>query len=98
MRARHQLTKARETTASERPCPTCSEFEVRVEFFGQPFAAAERRGEFDPIGAGTKDERKDPAAPAGKAILNAVSGVDLRCSHCGWTGVPKVSEVIGWLT
>ena len=97
MRTRHQLTKARDTAVAERPCPVCGEREVRVEFFGQPFTAAERRGEFDPIGGGTADERRDPRTPAGKAILDAVSGIDVRCSHCGWTGIPKVSEVIGWL-
>ncbi len=98
LRARHRLTSARDRQVLPRPCPVCGEFEVRVEFFGQPFVAAERRGEFDPIGGGTADERRDPATSAGKAILNAVSGVDVRCSHCGWTAVPRVSDVLGWLT
>jgi hypothetical protein len=98
MRAAHQLTSARALEVHPRPCPVCGEVQVRVEFFGQSFEAAERRGEFDPIGAGTADERRDPSTRAGKAILDAVSGVDVRCAHCGWTAVPRVSEVIGWLT
>lgn len=97
LRARHQLTRAREVPVAARPCPVCGEAAVQVEFFGQPFVAAERRGEFDPIGDGTADERRDPGHPAGKAILDAVSGIDVRCSHCGWTGIPRASQILGWI-
>lgn len=98
LRSAHRLTKARDRVVSPRACPTCGEFEVGVEFFGQPFTAAERRGEFDPVGAGTADERRDPGEPAGKAILDAVSGIDVRCAHCGWVGIPRASDILRWLS
>lgn len=97
LRSKHQLTRAVPTQTAVRACPTCGRFEVKLEYFGQPFDAAERRGEFDPVQDGTADERRDPNQPAGKAILNAVSGIDVRCAHCGWVGIPKASEILRWL-
>jgi hypothetical protein len=97
LRFRYQLTPLRERDTAPRPCPVCGQLEVRVEFFGQPFVAAERRGEFDPIGDGTADERRDPKSRPGAALLQAVAGIDARCGHCGWTVEPRASQILRWL-
>lgn len=96
LRAANRLTKVRDRVVSVRPCPVCGEFEVAAEFFGEPFTAAERRGDLEVMVA-TADERRDPTSPAGRRILSAVAGVGVRCGHCGWRAEPRAGDIVRWL-
>lgn len=89
------MSDPRVREVSPRACPICGELEVEARFFGEPFEAAERRGEF--VVVATADERRNARGLVGRRILDAVEGVSVRCGHCGWTASPRAAEIVRWL-
>lgn len=81
LRSSSGLTTARKAAeASPRPCPACGEHEMRAEYFGSSFEAAEARG----------DLRRDQ--------LEAVDGIEVRCSACGHTERASATKIAKWLS
>lgn len=96
--AQYPLAPRPDRVTSPRSCEVCLQPSVSVEFFGESFAAAAARGEFD-FGLFTRDERRDPKTVAGRMVLAASEGVQVRCGECGWAPArqPRLSDIVGWL-
>jgi hypothetical protein len=86
---RHPMSPRPAPVVSARPCPVCGDFEVRGEFFREPMAAAEMRGELAVSFLG-KDERA-------ARLLDVADGVSVRCASCGWAEESTVRGLHRWL-
>jgi hypothetical protein len=86
---RHPMSPRPAPVVSARQCAMCGDFEVRGEFFREPMAAAEIRGELA-VSFLAKDERA-------VRLLDVVDGVSVRCASCGWTEESTVRALHRWL-
>lgn len=81
---------------SARPCPRCDS-PVSVEWFGEPIAQPERRGEFLPIRLSTVRDRRDPKSTAGRLVLDLHEGVTVTCTKCVWSlQRAPLTELVDW--
>lgn len=83
-------------TISTRRCenPLCHSDEVRVEYFGEPMAYAEARGDHlrpVPLADETEDQMMNRFA-------SIVAGVSVRCAVCGWAPEVRPSKIAKWLS
>jgi len=82
------------TEYSTRPCPNCTALEVQVEYFGEPMESAESRGErLDPTPYENETDEQ-----ALNQFAQAIAGVTVRCTHCGWSPQLTPSKIARWLT
>lgn len=74
------------------PCPACGELAVIVEYFGEPMAYAQARGERILL-----RDMGDDSDKALNEFAAAMSGVSVRCTACIWAPELRPSKIAKWL-